>query len=317
MAGNDPDPSKQETLSGSGGAAVKATVRTMTRADLDPVGAILCTAFNNGSERHGYAPRIKNAQEGTAWAWSIFRHAPHEILIAEVSDQVAGICCLHPRGDQGGIGPVAVDPAYQGKGVGRQLMDALIRKAGALQSMRLFQESFNPVSFSLYYSHDFLPVADLLDMTAYPDARNHGVPDGSVHELGPSELEAVCSYDLPRSRYDRQADLGFYAKWGKILVYRTDAQVRGYLACLPGLSSVQCGPLVAEGEEEATCLFRHALAIYRERPCQTRVMAKDRTLTRALREMGFTLYCLNMLMVRGAWRPGQYIEAFGRFPEGV
>jgi len=281
------------------------------------VGEILCQAFNNGAERHGYAPRIKSVQEGTAWAWSIFRHAPHEILVADVADRVAGICCLHPRGDQGGIGPVAVDPAHQGKGIGRQLMDALVKRAAALQSVRLFQESFNPASFSLYYSFDFLPVADLLDMTAYPNGRKGAMLNSNVQELALSELDEVCSYDLPRSKYDRRADLGYYVKWGKVFVLRHEAHIRGFLACLPGSSSVQCGPLVAEGEEEAMCLYQHAYEIFRERPCQTRVMAKDRSLIRVLRELGFTIYCLNMLMVRGAWRPGPHIETFGRFPEGA
>ncbi len=297
--------------------AVKAGVRNMTRADLDRVGEILCTAFNAGAERHGYAPRIKSIQEGTAWAWTILRHAPHEILVADVADRIAGIGCLHPRGDRGGIGPVAVDPAYQGKGIGRQLMEALIEKTNALQSVRLFQESFNPASFSLYYSFDFLPVADLLDMTSSPKGRTGAMLCNNVRELERSELDEACSYDQLRSTYDRSADLGYYAKWGKVFVLRRDSQIRGLLACLPGSSSVQCGPLVAEGEEEAICLYQHALDFYRERPCQTRVMAKDRSLVRALRKLGFNLYCLNMLMVRGTWRPGASIEAFGRFPEGV
>jgi len=46
-------------------------------------------------------------------------------------------------------------------------------------------------------------------------------------------------------------------------------------------------------------------------------MARDQVLVRTLQNLGFKLYCLNMLMVRGTWRPGRYVEAFGRFPEGV
>jgi GNAT superfamily N-acetyltransferase len=326
MTGNDPITPKQGPVPETGTMTVNTRpldetivtgIRDMARGDLERVGEILCHAFNDAAEKHGFAPRMRNAQEGTAWAWAIFRHTPHDILVADVNGRVAGICCLHPRGDQGGIGPVAVDPAYQGKGIGRQLMAALVKRADALQSVRLFQESFNPASFSLYYALDFLPVADLLEMTADPKGGKGAMLSDNVQELALPDLDEACSYDLPRSKYDRRADLAYYAKWGKVFVFRNESQIRGLLACLPGPQSVQCGPLVAEGEEEAQSLYRHALAVYRERPCQTRVMARDRALVRTLRELGFTIYCLNMLMVRGSWRPGPSIEAFGRFPEGV
>jgi hypothetical protein len=102
-----------------------------------------------------------------------------------------------------------------------------------------------------------------------------------------------------------------------VFVTRDQSQIRGFLACLPAAQSVQLGPLVAEGEKEATRLFEQAVAVFGERMCQTRVMARDAALVAALEGMGFDLYCRNNLMVRGAWRPSRYIEAFGRFPEGA
>ena len=76
-------------------------------------------------------------------------------------------------------------------------------------------------------------------------------------------------------------------------------------------------PLVAEGEEAAQCLYQHALGVFSDQACQTRVMARDYSLVRTLQGLGFKVYCLDMLMVRGSWRPGPYVEAFGRFPEGA
>ncbi len=291
-------------------------VRVMTRGDLERVGEVLFRAFHDGAVKRGFAPKVDNAKEGTAWAWAIFRHAPHEILIAEVDGHAAGVCCLNPRGDQGGVGPVAVDPAYQGKGIGGRMVGALIERAAGLRSVRLFQEAFNPASFSLYYGLGFEPVADLLDLTAEPGGEI-GALCGDVSAITVNELDEACAYDMQRSTYDRRADLAYYAKWGKVLVHRQASQIRGVLACLPAARSVHFGPLVAEGEEEALCLFRHALAIYGDRRCETRIMARDRALSGGLRELGFKIYSLNMLMVRGAWRPGRYTEAFGRFPEGA
>ena len=291
-------------------------IRHMTKTDLDRVGQVLFEAFNDNASKHGYASRMQSVQEGTSWAWAMLRHGHSEILVAEAGDKVAGICCLNPRGEHGGIGPVAVASAYQGNGIGRQLMDTVLARADDLRSVRLFQEAFNPASFSLYYSFDLLPVAELLDLFLDAGVRESG-PCDQVSAATAAELDAIHAYDLPRSKLDRRADLAYYAKWGKVFVYRVRSQVRGYLACLPGARSVQLGPLVAEGEEEAARLFQCAASVFRERSCQTRVMAKDRSLVRSLAGMGFKLYCLDILMVRGAWRPGPSVEAFGRFPEGA
>jgi hypothetical protein len=198
-------------------------------------------------------------------------------------------------------------------------MDALLTKAEGLQSVRLFQEAFNPASFSLYYSLDFTPVAELLDLSLDTRVRKGADLDlsGNVSEVTAEDLDAVHAYDVPRSGMERRADLAYYAKWGKVFICRSRSQIRGFLACLPGSRSVQLGPLVAESEEEARGLFQHAVGAFGERSCQTRVMARDRLLVRNLKALGFKLYCLNILMVRGAWRPGRSVEAFGRFPEGA
>jgi hypothetical protein len=124
-------------------------------------------------------------------------------------------------------------------------------------------------------------------------------------------------YDTPRSNYDRRVDLSLYLRWGQVLVLEHGAVIDGYLACLPTAESVQFGPLVAHSEAAAQCLFQHAIPLYPDRIQQTRIMARDQRLAAALRRAGFRLYCVDLLMVRGAWRPGRCVEAFGRFPEGI
>ena len=139
----------------------------------------------------------------------------------------------------------------------------------------------------------------------------------NVTQLIPKDIPTIYSYDCPRSKVDRRPDFAYYVKWGRVFVYRYHSQIRGYLACLPGSESVQLGPLLAEGEEEAKCLFQHAVMVFKNRVCRTRIMARDYWLARGLKELGFKIYSINNLMVRGTWRPGQFVEAFGIFPEGI
>ena len=297
---------------------MKTVIRDMTRVDVPRVGELLFEAFSSSASRHGYAPRLQTLQEATSWAWAILRHGRGDhLLVAEVAGRTVGICCLNERGRFGGIGPVAVAPAFQGQGVGRQLMRVILERAEGLQSVRLFQEAFNVASFSMYYSMGFMPVADLLDLSAA--ARPQGAPpiSGRVDELRCDELDSLESYDHQRSGVSRRRDLEYFLKWGKVFVQGRGSDIRGFLACLPAAQSVQFGPLVADGEEEAILLYHKAAAAFREKACQTRVMARNRALVESLQSQGFRLYCLNLLMVRGSWRPGKSVGAFGRFPEGL
>lgn len=292
-------------------------IRDMTRSDVDRVGEILFDAFSGVAAKYGYPPVMHALQEAKAWAWAMSRYVSSEGIVAEVDGRVAGVVFLNKRGDVGGGGPMAIDPDFQGKTIAPQLMTAFLEKAKNLSSIRIVQEAFNPTSFSFQYAYNFMPVAELLDLVLNGSARQNPELHGNVSELTAQDLDEVCTYDMPRSHFDRRTDLTYYLRWGKVLVYRDAAEIRGYLACLPGIAAVQLGPLLAEGEDVAENLFTHALALFKGRPCRTRVMARDGRFARALMKQGFRLYCVSLLMVRGTWRPGQYIEAFGRFPEGV
>ena len=296
---------------------MRAQIRNMTKADIDQVGEILYESFNTGASKHGYAPKMQRVEIGKSWAWALLHYGSNELLIAEIENRIAGICCLSPRGDLAGVGPVVVSPNFQGYRIGSQLMDALLERTETHKSLRLIQEAFNPSSFSLFYSHKFMPVGILLDLFRVAETEQRFDQCSYVSELKANELDAVYMYDNPRSKSERRKDLEYFIKWGKVFVYRYQSQIQGYLVCLPGSGSVQLGPLLAEGENEAGSLFQHALAYYNGRYCQTRVMARDCMLVKTLMGFSFKIYCLNNLMVRGTWRPSQYIEAFGIFPEGV
>jgi GNAT superfamily N-acetyltransferase len=296
---------------------MSAKIRDMAKTDVGRVGEILYEAFRLNASKYGYALQVQNAQEGKSWAWAMLHHGPRECLVAEVENRVVGMTCLNPRGDLGGHGPTAIDPSFQGKGVARELMQAVFKRAEGLPSTRCVQEAFNPTGFSFVYSFNYMPVATILDVFLDGGAEIGLDADSSISELAATDLDAICMYDHPRSGLDRRPDFAYYARWGKVFVYRGGSQIRGFLACLPGSRAVQLGPLLAEGEEEAEHLFRHALVLFGKRYCRTRVMARDHFLVRALEGLGFKIYCVGILMVRGPWRPGQCVEAFGVFPEGV
>lgn len=289
----------------------------MTKADIDRVGEILYVAFTAVATKYGYAQIMQSVQEGKSWAWAMFHYDPSEALVAEADNCVVGAVFLNRRGDRGGAGPMVIDPNFQGTTVTAMLMDAFIERSKSLSSIRVIQETFNIKSFSLLYAYDFLPVAELLDLYLTKNTGRNSVLHGNISELTARDLDEICTYDMPRSLFDRRKDLAYFIRWGKVLAYKNQGRICGFLACLPGTGSVQLGPLLADGEEEAESLFLHAVSVFKDKTCRTRVMARDSHCAKVLLKSGFRMYCMAIIMVRGAWRPGRYVEAFGRFPEGV
>ena len=293
-------------------------IRNMTEEDIPRVGEVLYEGFSAVAAEHGYASNINSAQEGRRLAWALFHHGPSERLVAEVENRVIGSTCLNLRGDIAGLGPTVVAPYSKNKTIGRELIRAVLKKAEPSQGSRTIVEAFNPAVFSLcYFSLNYMPVTDLLDLHLNGEVPQALNLSSNVSQIETKDIDDVYTYDSPRSKLDRRPDLKFYVNWGKVLVYHEQSQIRGFLACLPGPRWVQLGPLVAEGEEEAECLFRHALALFKNKQFRSRAMARDYTFVKALKGLGFKIYCINMLLVRGPWRPSQYIEAFGIFPEAV
>lgn len=294
------------------------TIRDMAKADVERVGRIIYEAFTLGAKRRRYRPRFDKVEEAIAFAWRMFRYPAMHILVAEAEGRVVAVCTVNPRGSRGGgIGPVAVDPTFRGMGVVRDVVSAGLGRVSGVESMRALQEAFNPDSFSLAYSFDFVPVTTLLELHRRARGRDRVPLSGDVHELAGAEIDALVEYDTPRSSFDRRPDFAHYLRWGKVLVHTRGSEIRGYIACLAGPTVVQLGPLVAEGEEEAQALFRHATALFPDHAARACVMPTDVALTRSLMDLRFSIYCVEMLMVRGPWRPGHRTEAFGMFPEAI
>ena len=62
---------------------------------------------------------------------------------------------LDERGPIRGVGPITVVPEAQKSGIGRRLMEAVITRGAEARGIRLFQDSFNLQSLSLYASLGF------------------------------------------------------------------------------------------------------------------------------------------------------------------
>ena len=106
-----------------------------------------------------YVPRIgrEPAPMGADFAAEI---AAGRVVVLEAGDMVAGYMIAWPQADGYFIDSIAVDPAGQGRGFGRQLMDHAEREARrhALCAIRLYTNAAMTENLSLYRHLGFVEI---------------------------------------------------------------------------------------------------------------------------------------------------------------
>jgi GNAT superfamily N-acetyltransferase len=111
-----------------------------------------------------------------------------------------------------GVGPVTVDPSYQGKGVGRTLMQDVIDYARRhnIEQVRLMQDAFNVASLSLYASLGF----DVKEPVAFMQAAPLAEADNSVRPITGSDLPAIEDLSERIYKNSRQNEVTAAATYG-------------------------------------------------------------------------------------------------------
>jgi len=132
-----------------------------------------------------------------------------------------------------GVGPITVDPSYQGQGLGRTLM----------------QDSFNVASLSLYASLGF----DVKEPVAFMQAAPLAEADNSVRAIAEPDLPAIEELSERIYKNSRRNEVASAAPYGfAALLRERQGRITGYL--LPGIF----GHGVAETEEDALALVGEA-----------------------------------------------------------
>jgi GNAT superfamily N-acetyltransferase len=114
-------------------------------------------------------------------------------VVAEMDGRIVGSNFLDQRGPITGVGPITVDPEIQGRGVGRRLMEAVMERGADARGMRLFQDTFNMQSLSLYSSLGFAVREPAVVMSGKPKS---GPPSTTqvrpLEENDVKECERLC-----------------------------------------------------------------------------------------------------------------------------
>jgi ribosomal protein S18 acetylase RimI-like enzyme len=184
------------------------TLRKPLPADVPELARICYEAFKCFHERHGFTPDIPSVDMAQQFLGMMVSHPKFwGVVAAEADGKIVGSNFLDERDPIVGVGPITVDPASQARGVGKQLMQAVIRRwreTGG-PGIRLLQDAFNTASMSLYTSLGFEskePVA-----LVRGSCRSKPRSDSESRRLTEADLPACADLCRRTHGFDRAGEL--------------------------------------------------------------------------------------------------------------
>lgn len=225
-------------------------IRVATPADAEACGRIIYEAFRGVAERHGFATDWPTIEAATQLAQSFIAHPAIFGVVAEEDGRVVGSNFLAEGDAIRGVGPITIDTRWQGGGVGRRLMAAVIERANGAAGIRLLQDAFNMRSVSLYASLGFEVREPVLVMTGRPMSKP--ASGKSVRRLAEPDLDACNALCARLHGFSRASELADAVRLLAPVLVERDGRVTGYLTA-PTFWLANHG--VAETEDDMRALI--------------------------------------------------------------
>lgn len=183
------------------------SLREAQAADASECGRIIYAAFAAIAVQHNFAPDFPSAEVATGVASMLIAHPGFYGIVAEDRGRIVGSNFLDERSPIGGVGPITIDPSVQDRGIGRQLMQAVMDRAAVqkISGIRLVQDAFHNRSLCLYASLGFATREPLSVMQgAAPKLRLAG------YQVRPAAVADIAACNAVCRRvhgFDRGAEL--------------------------------------------------------------------------------------------------------------
>ena len=232
-------------------------LRAVEPGDGEQCARVVYEAFGAIHDRHRFErdfPTLEAAEQLTS---AFIAHPLIWGIVAERDGRVVGCNFVDERGRIRGLGPITVEPRAQGQGVGRLLMQAALERSRGAAGIRLFQDSFNVASLSLYASLGF----EVKDLAAVMSGRPRsgsapGVEVRPLEQADIAECEELC---LRIHGFERTAELrdAIGAPVLSPFVAVRDGRITAYATTLTFFPAAHAA---AENEDAMRALILGALA---------------------------------------------------------
>jgi GNAT superfamily N-acetyltransferase len=180
-------------------------IRPATPADAVQCGRIIYEAFKAIAEQHNFPPDFPDGEVATHFVSAFIENPSVYGVVAEADGRVVGSNFLTEHDPVRAVGPITIDPAAQGRGIGRRLMEAVIERGRDAAGVRLMQDAFNTRSLSLYASLGF----EVREPVVLMEGRfREGAWSGvEVREMGADDVAACEELCVKVHGFSRAGDL--------------------------------------------------------------------------------------------------------------
>jgi GNAT superfamily N-acetyltransferase len=229
--------------------------RPATEADLADEFAVFVAAQEELHSRRGAAWSASPFDPSGRWAQvhrHLLAHDGQRAFVAVKQDRIVGFTAALVRDDCWFFSALFIDPACQGQGIGRQLLD--LAWGGPHQRRITITEAIQPVSNGLYARRGLLPVTPMLGFIGRP-----AIDVGAARALQSAAPtpEALRAIDLAAYGFDRTVDHEFWGRTSsRATVWLRDGQPCAY--SYRGLFGI--GPVAGLDAESAAQALRRELA---------------------------------------------------------
>ena len=223
------------------------TLRRPDPADVPELARICYEAFKDIAESHGFQKDFESPEQAAGFIGLLLSQEQVHSVAAYDGDRPRGSNYIQMFGDAAGIGPISVDLDVQGEGIGRTLMDDVIKHAQAqgVEMIRLVQDSYNMRSLALYASLGF----DVKEPLALMDLAPGGALDPALRPATAADIDAMD--ELCRATYhiSRKGESALFVQFGFPTFVLDRGHIAGYLIGGP------IGHGVAECEDDMLALL--------------------------------------------------------------
>ena len=235
--------------------------RPARAADLAQVSSVFASAIDDLNRKHGFFERPTSTSPPNPLYSFWLKKDPSSFWVAEEGDRVVGYTFSFLRGSLWFLADLFISPTFQGKGVGRSLIQKTLSswKGHRIGNRALITPAFNRSSVSLYMRFGMYPRQPVYFAAASREDVAQGLKRTRSQEL---QVEEVAEPDSSKLSNIHRLAMGFPAGWhneyfsrvqkARCILFRKNGRLEGY--GFLGRDG-RVGPLVVKSEQS----FKDAL----------------------------------------------------------
>lgn len=296
------------------------TLRRVEPADVAAVGDLCFVAFHDVALRHGQVPVFASPAVARAHLETLRALDPAGGILCEWAGRPIGVAWVRARGSVATLGPIAVEPGAQGRGVGRRLIEEALAQIGRhAPQVRVATETLPGASSAPFLKLGFRIVSPLVELRLDPTSavRVPAIPAGvTVRPPEPADRPRIIERDARAFGGQRPGDVDLMLGQRRALVAeRGEGRLAGHALAgvLGGVARI--GPAFADDVEIVLAMVGTLAGTLAAEGHASHVLVAgtDRRTVEGLLEVGFRVLRAGHYLVRGGGTapPAGYVLASG------